>query len=335
MNTDISIVILAFNEEKNIKACLDAAVNQKYDGGNWEIVVVDGDSTDNTVKIINDFQKGSNRIRLIINKKRKIAPGRNLGIKESQYPFIAFTDSDCTVPFDWLSRLNKEYINLSKISNKVAGIGGGNLPPSSSSEFHGALGIYLDSFLGSFNSPQGRNFLKAKKVNSLPCNNVFYNKEIVLAAGGFDEKLGNVSEDYDLNYRLRQRGFELYFIPNLTVIHKLRSNLRDWLKNMALYGRGRAIVSFKHKHFLNIFFILPLCFIISFFLVPFGFINRIFFLPILYFPIVTFYALILSLKKRKLSLFVRTLIIFISTHFVYAFNLLTKSLKICYENITN
>ena len=328
---DISVIILTYNEEDNIAGCLQSILRQKYPQGRWEVLVVDGSSRDNTAKIVSDRQEETGRLKLITNKKRAIAPGRNLGIRESRYPFIAFTDADCLVPEDWLERLSREYKNLALTDDKIVGVGGGNIPPADSSEFHQAVGIYLDSFLGCFNSPQGRNFSQVRKVNSLACVNVLYNKKILEETGGFDEGMGNIAEDSELNFRLTTNGYNLYFIPNVTVMHKLRPNLSSWLKNMALYGRGRAIISFKHKLFFTPFFILSLGFITGMILTPFGFINPIFFLPLLYFPVIGFYAGAITLKKGKALLFPETLIIFISTHFVYAFNLLFESLRICFR----
>lgn len=326
---DISVVIVTYNEEKNIEGCLESILMQKYFDGQWEILVIDGDSHDNTVKIVLDKQKESSIIKLITNFKREISYGRNLGIKESQYPFIAFTDADCIVPEDWLKRLSMEYKNIFEIDKRIAGVGGSNMPPSALSTFHQALGVYLDSFLGCFNSVQGRNFLKTRKVDSLSCANALYSKEALFKIKGFDEKMGNISEDFDLNFRLRKNAYNLYFVPFMAVFHKLRPNLSAWLKNIALYGRGRAIVSFKHRLFLCPFFILPMCFIVSMVIMPFGMVNPGFFIPLLYFPVMCLYVFIILLKKRKIFLFRKTLTIFISTHFVYAFSLLSKSLQIC------
>jgi len=331
---DISIVIVTYNEEKNIRQCLDSVLSQEYSSGQWEVLIVDGKSCDSTVGIVEDEIEFRQKIlpipvRLITNPKRQISCGRNLGIKNAKYPFIAFTDADCIVPADWLNKLSTEYKELSISDMKIAGVGGGNVPPRDLSKFYKTLEIYLNSFLGSFNSPQGRNFSSIRKVNSLSCTNSLYKREVLEKIESFDEKLGNISEDRDLNIRLKQQGYNIYFIPDIAVIHRLRSNLLSWLCNVALYGRGRAIVSFKHKAFLNLFFILPLCFILSMMLIGFGTLKPIFFLPLLYFPIIISYILIILFKNNSIALFPGTLLLFILTHFVYSWNLLIKSLKIC------
>ena len=70
---DISVVIVTHNEENNIRTCLESVLKQAPTGGNWEIIVVDGKSQDNTVKFVHEMQKTSDRIRLITNEKQQIA----------------------------------------------------------------------------------------------------------------------------------------------------------------------------------------------------------------------------------------------------------------------
>lgn len=325
---DISVVVLTYNEENNIKACLDSLLTQEFKMGQWEVMVVDGGSQDNTVKIVQGMQKVSDPIRLISNEKKLIAAGRNLGLRESRYAFVAFTDADCVVPKNWLEKLAQEFKRLSLIDNKIAGVGGANVPFDDKSKFSQALGIYLDSFLGSFNSVQGRNFNQVKNVESLACLNVLYKKDLLIDLGMFDEKLKNIGEDADLNLRLKEKGCSLYFIPNLSVLHKLRPNLSAWLCNMFIYGKGRAIVSVKHNNYLNLFFVLPLFFAVGMLLLPFGPIFPVLYLSFLYFPIIFLYTILLALKRDQMSLFPMMLAIFISTHFVYSFALLTTFIRV-------
>ncbi len=325
---DISVIILTRNEEKNIRACLTAILKQSPAGDNWEIIVVDGNSQDNTIKVVNELQQGSDRLRLITNEKTQIAAGRNLGLKASCYPFIAFTDADCVVPKNWLKKLAAEYIRLNLIDQRIAGVGGGNVPFDSGSRFSQALGVYLDSFLGSFNSAQGRNFTEVKKVASLACLNVLYKKNSLIECDLFDEKLANICEDADMNFRLREKGHNLYFIPDLAVAHKLRPRFLSWLRNMALYGQGRARLSSKHHDYRSIFFALPFLFVFGMVAVPLGLLSPIFFVSLLYFPLIFLYAGALALKRKSPTLFPLVLAVFIATHFVYAFTLVAKFAQI-------
>ncbi len=325
---NISVVILTYNEESHIEDCLASILRQRYSDGEWEVLVVDGMSTDNTRPVIHGMQKRYGPIRVIDNQRRTIASGRNLGIFASQYPFVAFTDADCVVPENWLKNLSREYEILSRADPKIAGVGGANVPLAGASRFQKALGLCLNSFLGSLNSVQGRNFQETRRVVSLACLNVLYHKQSIVETGGFDEALGNIAEDLDLGLRLGKKGYHLYFVPGLPVFHKLRPTLSSWLRNMALYGRGRARVTFKHHLFKSPFFLFPFCFLIGMGVTPLGFIHPVFGLPLLYFAFTGLSVLGIAVREKETGLAGRMILILVCTHFVYAFHLLIHSLRI-------
>lgn len=70
----LSVVIPVYNEEKHIKSCVQSLLNGKRVPD--EILIVDGGSTDNTIKILKSFPQ----IKILKNKKKNAAAGRNLGI---------------------------------------------------------------------------------------------------------------------------------------------------------------------------------------------------------------------------------------------------------------
>lgn len=87
----ISIIIPSFNRAATIECCLKSVLNQTYP--DFEIVVVDDCSSDNTVKLVNGL--GDGRIRCIVLEKNSGAQvARNVGIKSAKYEWIAFQDSD-------------------------------------------------------------------------------------------------------------------------------------------------------------------------------------------------------------------------------------------------
>jgi glycosyltransferase involved in cell wall biosynthesis len=91
MNPLVSVVMPSYNSGKFIYKTIKSVISQTYD--NWELVIVDNNSNDNTIQIINSFQ--DKRIKtLTINNHGIIAASRNLGIKKSNGELIAFLDSD-------------------------------------------------------------------------------------------------------------------------------------------------------------------------------------------------------------------------------------------------
>ena len=112
-NVDISFVIPAYNSQKTIESCVDAILNQaNLSKLRFEIIVVDNNSTDNTVKLINRRFKEKTILINEFNQGRSCA--RNAGAKKAKGAIIAFIDSDVVIPKTWL---DESYNVASKLSN--------------------------------------------------------------------------------------------------------------------------------------------------------------------------------------------------------------------------
>jgi len=93
LNPTVSIIIPSYNKEKYISETIQSVLNQTF--SNWELIIIDDLSSDNTSNIIKEYQKTDSRIKLFINDKNLGANySRNFGIKKSQSEFIIFLDAD-------------------------------------------------------------------------------------------------------------------------------------------------------------------------------------------------------------------------------------------------
>jgi succinoglycan biosynthesis protein ExoA len=315
---DISVVVVCFNEEDNIWACLESLTLQCYPTTNCEIIVVDGGSKDQTQTLIADFVKEYKHIKMVVEPRKGTAIGRNAGVDAAQHDFVAFIDADCEAPPDWLERLAENFEEHSKSDPQLVAVGGGNIPPPDSGLFVQAVGVAMDSFAGSFNSAQGRQFAEVKYVASLATLNVIYKKQAIVDVGGFDVSLGSEAEDAELNFRLFNQNKRFIFIPDLHVLHKFRPTPAVWYKNMVRYGRGRARLLKRYKNMWSISYILPLMFLAAFCSLALISFHPIFALPLLYFPFILIYATILSIKKNLARLSLHVALVFIVQHFAYA-----------------
>lgn len=96
----VSVIMPAFNGEKYIRDAIESILHQTY--VNWELIIIDDCSTDETLKIINSYT--DNRIMLFCNKNNKgIAESTNRGIEKSQGKYIALLDDDDVAEYDRLS----------------------------------------------------------------------------------------------------------------------------------------------------------------------------------------------------------------------------------------
>lgn len=99
----LSVVIPVYNAEKTIERCLNSIINQ--DMADYEIIVVNDGSTDNSVNIINSLKKNSSKIKLINQKNTGAAMARKAGIDAAKGEYIGFVDAD-----DWIEK--NMYTNL-------------------------------------------------------------------------------------------------------------------------------------------------------------------------------------------------------------------------------
>ena len=110
MNPLVSIITPNYNCEKYISETIQSVINQTHQ--NWELIIVDDASTDNSVEIIKNFQYLDNRIKLIkVEENSGPAICRNIGIENASGFFLTFIDSDDL----WLDNFIK--ISLKKVRN--------------------------------------------------------------------------------------------------------------------------------------------------------------------------------------------------------------------------
>jgi len=88
----VSVVLLNLNEEKYIEIAIKSILGQSYQ--DFELIVVDGGSTDQSREIAEEYASHDRRIKVLVEKRRGISIARNTGLKESRGAFVTFPDSD-------------------------------------------------------------------------------------------------------------------------------------------------------------------------------------------------------------------------------------------------
>ena len=112
MNGLVSIITPTFNSSKFIGSTIESIRNQTY--RDWELLITDDGSTDNTIKVINDYQKQDSRIKLFLLKVNSGAGfARNNSIKMASGKYIAICDSDDL----WLPHKLKKQIDFMNNNN--------------------------------------------------------------------------------------------------------------------------------------------------------------------------------------------------------------------------
>ncbi|MFA6255539.1 MAG: glycosyltransferase [Patescibacteria group bacterium] len=224
----VSIIIPAYNAQNTLGPCLESVQNQNYN--NYEIIVVDNNSTDETKQAVAEFQKDDARIKYVFEPKHFRGAARNAGIRVASGEIIAMIDADCIAPPDWLFQLTKPLIEAGEAV---------------------AMGL-INDLTKNYWSKLGQNseeecFQYATKsgyINNLTTAN-FAIKTSVIKNFMFDDNLMS-SEDYDLYLRLKKL-FRIKALPQVRVGHRHRSSLKQIIKRQFEHGYWIVIVYQKHK----------------------------------------------------------------------------------------
>ena len=221
----ISLVVITYNEENNIRDCLNSLINLDYK--NYEIIVVDA-STDRTREIVKEFKN----VKLVLSDNKKYGYQRNLGIKNSKYNLIAFTDADCIPPKDWLINLTENIKNNDCVGGSVRNPEHSNLIENGIT----ALGFPAGGSLG------------IESFGTLSTCNCLFKKEIFDKIGFFNESLVYGGEDSELMERVKKNGFKIKLSNDCFVFHKPR-NFKSFLKWNFKRGIARYNLYKNFGHF--------------------------------------------------------------------------------------
>jgi len=314
---NVSVIVVCYNERDNIDQCINSLIRQDYPPNLYEVILVDNGSDDGTQKIIQDYVRQHQRLRLIVNPDRGIAGSRNLGLMAATHEFVAFMDADCIAPPNWLSTLTAGFAYHHDRDNSIVAVGGSNVPPQRSSRFHDVLNIFLNTYLGSHGSVQGIRFRDDMPVPHLPTVNVLYHKAAVLQVGSFDVTFGNIGEDQDLSFRLQEKGYRFYYLTKATITHKLRPDLNSWMKNMFTYGKGRMWLMRKWPKRISPVLLLPMALTAMLPLTLLFWLNAWFLLPLGYFFAILLVSILACRKAASLEYFIDLFRLYVGTHLAY------------------
>ncbi len=225
MNNDfplVSIIIVNFNGKPLLEKCLESL--QKIDYENYEIILVDNDSSDNSIEFI---KNNYSSIKLItLEKNFGFAYPNNIGAKQAKGDYLLFLNNDTIVTPTFLSELVKQMQQSDVgICQSLLLKPDGNI--DSSGDFVDSLGICYSS---KKHVKKVTNILSAKGASML------IRIEIFIKLGGFDEKFFITFEDVDLGWRTWIIGYRVVVVPNSVVYHHGSSTIKKINPSISFHG---------------------------------------------------------------------------------------------------
>lgn len=212
----VSVVIPTLNRSDWIKQAIDSVLAQTFD--DYEIIVVDDGSTDDTRQVVNELQQNNTSIKYHYQNNRGRSASRNIGIYLAQGKWIAFLDSDDLFMPD---KLKIQFTALQ--SNPEYGMSYSDaLAVNEQGRAINNRPLRLAEFTGQIYP--GLLFLKGTMITT---PTVMARREVLLEVGGFDETM-SVCEDLDLWRRIARKYPVLQIRQPLSVIRYRKSEKNNW-----------------------------------------------------------------------------------------------------------
>lgn len=218
----ISFIVIAYNEEKNISRTLQAILTQRG-LEQFEVIVVNDGSKDNTLAVAQQLAQSHRAIRIIDQPNAGRGAARAAGVAAAKGDLLAFVDADITLPADWLQR-------CLPLMNEYDACGGTAVPDGDVAYVHGLFGL----------KPKA-----APHTTTVTGSNGLF-KRAVFDKVSFNPNKKN-GEDVDLGYQIQAHGFKTTTVAGLLVDHNETKSYGESLAWLFVSGIGASRQFYEHK----------------------------------------------------------------------------------------
>lgn len=244
----VSALLVTRNEKDYIEVSLMSLINQTYPKDSYEIIVIDGGSTDGTLEVVEKLQDAFNSddfsIKVIPNPKKILATGWNIGIQAAKGEYVVRIDAHATAETDFIERSVETMLRVDAVCV------GGKLTSKSLNGEEDVISYVLSSPFGVGNSS-----FRVSDVEGYVDTAVYglYRKGIFDTVGYFDEEMVR-NQDIEMHNRIKKAGGKFYFNPAIKCTYYTRNTVKKMLKqaygngqwNMVLLKRGSGALSIRH-----------------------------------------------------------------------------------------
>ncbi len=281
----VSVIVPVRNEARFIERTLAQLVGQDYDRDRFEVLVVDGESSDGTPALVARFAATHPNVRLFSNPRRLSSAARNIAVREARGDVMLLVDGHCDLAgnrclrelADAFGRSGADCLGRPQPQDTAGLSHSGTAWPKNArpltalqraiaSARSSRLGHHPDSHVYS----SGEGFVPAKSVAVAYRREVFYrlSGEPVgvdvdgKTIGGFDERF-DACEDVEFNHRVDRAGLRCFFTPRIAARYAPRNALGGLFRQLFRYGCGRVRLWRKHPETMSLKTLLPGLFLIG------------------------------------------------------------------------
>jgi len=226
-----SVIVPSYNREDQIKELIESFIKLDFPVDQFELIIADDDSFDNTESLVNRLKKTTEfPVHFFSQNKQGPGAARNFGIKKAKGDFFIFIDSDCTVSTKWMQEID---ISLEK--EEANAFGG----PDSFREDFPVLLKAINYSMTSFITTGGiRGHNKKKLGKFYPRSfNMGLSRDVYNKVGGF----GGLrhGQDIEFSHRILNSGAKVISIPGAVVYHKRRTSVKKFFRQVFNWGVAR------------------------------------------------------------------------------------------------
>ena len=237
----LSVIIPALNAAEVIESCLEAIFAQEY-SGQLDVTVAVGPSSDNTKEVLARWAAQENRLQVVDNPTGRTPTALNLAIAASRGDIVARVDAQSVLPAGYLQQA------VSTLLRTGAGNVGGIQHPVGDEGTQRIIALAMRSPFGA-----GPANFRGHGTEG-PTDTVYlgtFTRAALDSVGGYDESLIR-NQDYELNWRLRQAGYLVWFDPKLKVDYWPRDTLKKLASQYFQYGAWKRRVILQNPQSLRL-----------------------------------------------------------------------------------
>lgn len=238
-----SFITCTYNRDKYIGQTLQSVCDQKYPDNNYEIIIIDNNSTDNTASICEEFRAEypNKNFRYFKEMNQGLSFALNRGIKEAQGEYLIFVDDDETIIPQHLERLDnhlRTYPEAVLCGTPVIPVYEIPEPKWMSRFTQRLIGGYFD---------QGKEVKILEAKNYPGTGHTIIKKELYERYGNYNTELGRKgtsligAEDKDMFNRLKNNNIVCYYLPDIPIYHHIPPNkMTDEFFHKLTYSIGKS-----------------------------------------------------------------------------------------------
>ena len=224
----ISVIVPAYNAAGTLGICLHALNQQTVPRDQYQVIVVDDGSTDETASVAESFD-----VQVIRQRNQGPAAARNRGVEAAHGELVLFTDADCEPAPDWVEQMTAAFADPDVV---------------------GAKGTYrtrqrepMARFVQIEYEDKYDRLARQSNIDFVDTYSAAYRRPVFLENGGFDPVFSTASvEDQELSFRLSQKGYRLVFAPLAVVYHRHDRTIGEYVRRKFGIGYWKSLLMRWH-----------------------------------------------------------------------------------------